>query len=389
MSVLQNTIPWSTPWFNGLEAAGVASAFETTWLSSGPKVLEFETKMAALAGSKFASAVNNGTSALEIALQAKGIGPGDTVAVPAFTYFATISAVVRVGATPIFVDSEANSFNLCPQDLLAKLASNTKAVIYIDYAGLPANYAAIEKIARKANLIIIHDAAQSPGTTRQGKSIVSEGDISTTSFHAAKLMTTIEGGMIFCNDDQTHRKIKSLRNQGEGSGEKYVHTDFGTNARMTDIQAAIGLAQLDRLPAIVEKRQTLAKNYEKMLQGCPGLQMQQPSDFPESSLSWMLYPILIENRDAIAADLKAAGIDTRIAYARPTYRQPCVQEKYPHLKVSSPRAEYICSRILNLPMFHDMTESQQQRVSDAVKESADKYSNLSAVKKGELTEALS
>jgi len=369
----QSPIPWSTIWLTDAEAAGVAQSFETTWLSMGPKVKAFEERMAAMVGAKYALAISNGTVALELSFQAMGIGPGDTVAVPAFTYFATISSVVKVGATPLFIDSAPGSFNMCAKDLADKVDSNTKAVVYIDYAGLPADYAAIEKVARDANLVIVHDAAQSPGTTRDGQSIVRDGDISTTSFHAAKLMTTVEGGMVFCNDEESYRQVQMLRNQGEAPGEKYVHRAFGTNARMTDMQAAIGLQQLSRLPSIVGKRRALANRYGQLFDGCDGVEVQRVEDFEGFELAWMLYPILVENRDAVAQDLKAEGIDTRIAYARPTHRQPCVQAKYSDLRVSSPRADYICDRVLNLPMFHEMTEAQQARVSEAVKRSVQKH----------------
>lgn len=372
MFIEHESIPWSKPWLNNLESDSVSKIFETNWLSMGPCVKEFESKMATLVGSKFAVATNNGTSALEIALRAKNVGAGDTVVVPSFTYFATVSAVVRTGATPLFVDAGHDSFNLCPIDLATKISSNTKAVVYIDYGGFPANYVDIKNIAHAAGATVIHDAAQSLGTTRNGKSIVSEGDISTTSFHAAKLITTIEGGMIFCDDKELHEKIKRIRNQGEEYGQKYIHQDFGLNARMTDIQAAIGLVQLIKMGSILERRQELAENYTRMLNGFIDIKTHS-SGYLDSDLAWMLYPILIKGRDKVAADLSAVGIDTRIAYPIPTYQQPCVSSKYPDLDSNCPRTEQICSQVLNLPMFHDMTELQQRRITDEIKKSVEKW----------------
>lgn len=364
------SIPWAKPSFDSNELNEVIDSFSSNWLTMGPKVNKFEKEMAHLLSVPFAIAVNNGTIALDIALKSIRIKPSDEVIVPAMTYFATASAVSYQYATPVFVDIDKESFNLDPKRIEDAISKKTKAILFIDYGGNPANFDSIKEISKKYNLSLLQDGAQSLGGIYKGKPMGAQAKISTMSFHMAKIITCVEGGMIFTHDKNLMSEVLSRRNQGEVGKENYNHVFLGTNARMTDIQAAIGLAQLKKLPIFLEKRKNIAKKYDELFNQYD-LNVKTISTLRKNSINpYFLYPILIDNRDQIALYIKKKyGIDTRIAYSMPVYEQKLYSEgRAKFKKMDCPVAESITSKILNLPIFPDMNEAMIEKVVLSIKD---------------------
>jgi perosamine synthetase len=364
------SIPWAKPSFDSNELNEVIDSFSSNWLTMGPKVNKFEKEMAHLLSVPFAIAVNNGTIALDIALKSIRIKPSDEVIVPAMTYFSTASAVSYQYATPVFVDIDKESFNLDPKRIEDAISKKTKAILFIDYGGNPANFDSIKEISKKYNLSLLQDGAQSLGGIYKGKPMGAQAKISTMSFHMAKIITCVEGGMIFTHDKNLMSEVLSRRNQGEVGKENYNHVFLGTNARMTDIQAAIGLAQLKKLPIFLEKRKNIAKKYDELFNQYD-LNVKTISTLRKNSINpYFLYPILIDNRDQIALYIKKKyGIDTRIAYSMPVYEQKLYSEgKAKFKKMDCPVAESITSKILNLPIFPDMNEAMIEKVVLSIKD---------------------
>ncbi len=359
----QNTdpIPWARPAIDDAELKEVVACMNSGWLTSGPRVEKFERLMAVRAGRKHAIAVSNGTAALELALRVLGITTGDEVIVPALSYVATASAVALQGATPVFADVDAKNLGLNPRAAEKEITPRTRAILCTDHGGNPCNYAAMTKLAKENKIPLIVDGAQSIGSCFDGKPTLSYGVISTTSFHAAKMITTVEGGMVFTDDATLDRRMRMIRSQGEDPARKYHHVELGHNFRMTELQAAIGLAQMAKLDTLLEERQHLAANYDRLFAGtgwsaAPGLDRAQNSYF--------LYLLVVPDRDEVMARLKQRGIDTRACYPMPLYAQPIFRSRR---KYFCPVAERTCAGILNPPMFHGLTGQQQDRIAGELK----------------------
>jgi dTDP-4-amino-4,6-dideoxygalactose transaminase len=270
---------------------------------------------------------------------------------------ATATTVAMQGATPVFADVDARNFGLDPDQAVRKITSNTRAVLTTDHGGSPCDYSALSQICHDHNLPLIVDGAQSIGTTFGGRPALSYGLLSTTSFHAAKTITTIEGGMVFTDDKKLDRRLRMIRSQGEDPGRKYYHIELGHNFRMTELQAAIGLAQLTKLDALLAERKQLANEYRKLF-ATTGLK--SPPGLSASDNSYFLYSLLVPNRDEVMKRLKLRGIDTRACYPLPLYDQPIFRSLN---RPSCPVTETACAGILNPPMFHGLTKSDQERVA--------------------------
>ena len=355
-------IPWSEPCIGPAEIQAVAQVMESGWLSMGARTRLFEERWADVVSARHAVAVSNGTVALDIALAALGIGRDDEVALPAIGYIAIVSSIIRCGAKPVFVDVDVNTLNMAPQDLASKVSDRCRCIVYMDYGGIPAQSDAIRDIGRSFGIPVLHDAAQTMGARRNGQMLGLNGDISTTSFHATKLATAIEGGMIFTNNDQLATVCRKLRNQGEDPKRKYFHSRVGFNGRITDMQAAIGLVQLKRLNEAVDKRNSLAAVYTELLRTANVKIVM--SYRAEELQSWFFYSVLIEGRDSVARMLKDQGIDTRSPYPLPLYRQRAVLKSGFEVCESRicPNAEFVARRVLALPMYENLRRNQQQRV---------------------------
>ena len=345
-------IPWAQPDIDKKELDAVIKVFKSDRFTMGNNVKLFEKEMSLYCNSKYSLAVSNGTVALDLALKAINIKPGDEVILPAVSYFSSASSVSYQNATPVFVDIDINNFCIDPNKIENAITNRTKAIIYIDYGGIPADYQKIKKIAKKHKLLIINDAAQSLGSSYKNKNLGNFGDISTMSFHMAKILTTIEGGMIFTDNKKLYSKVLTLRNIGEPINQKYKHHLIGTNARMTEINAAIGLEQLKKLEQFIKKRNKIANLYLKKIEEYE-LPIVTPNIKNNVRNSYFFFPILIQNRDKVARQLKEIfKIDTRVAYPIPIYKQKVYAEYLaPHKKTKCPISEDFCKKVLNLPIY--------------------------------------
>ncbi len=330
-------IPWAKPAIDDAELNEVIACMKSGWLTSGPRVELFEQEMARRAGRAFGVAVSNGTSALDLALRAINIRPGDQVVVPALSYVATASTAAMQGATPVFVDVDPRNLGLDPDRAARAINNNTKALVCTDHGGCPCDYAVLTQVSAEHNVPLIVDGAQSIGSTFAGKPTLSFGLLSTTSFHAAKMITTVEGGMVFTDDAKLNRRLRMIRSQGEDPSQKYHHVELGHNFRMTELQAAIGLAQLTKLDALLKERQQMAGEYERLfadteLRTLPGI--------PRGRNSYFLFSIMVPHRDAVMAALRQRGIDTRACYPKPLYDQPIFKT---NIRPNCPVTEKACA----------------------------------------------
>ena len=349
-------IPWARPSIDAAERQAVIDCMDSGWLSSGPRVERFEHALAERAGRKYGVAVSNGTAALDVALRALGIGRGDRVIVPAFSYVATASAVSLQGATPVFADVDRRNLGLDPRCVEQLLARDVRAIICTDHGGSACDYARLTAIADRAGIPLLVDGAQSIGSTFAGRPTLGYGAVSTTSFHAAKTMTTVEGGMVFVDDPALARKLRILKSQGEDPDQKYHHIELGHNFRMTELQAAIGLAQLDKLDTMLAERERSATLYRNAF-AAAGLQ--SPPGLADARSGQFLFSLLVPHRDEVVGRLRQRGIESRVCYPKPLYAQPIFQglgfER-------CPVTEDACARIINPPLFFGLTPGQQQRV---------------------------
>ncbi len=361
-------IPWADPILEKVELDQVKSTFKSQRFTSGKIVKKFESLMAKYLNVKYAVAVSNGTVALDLALKTMKIGIGDEVIVPAMTYISSASSISYQNAKPVFVDIDRNTFNIEIKEIEKAITKKTKAIIFIDYGGNPSRIAEILKLGKKYKIPIIQDGAQSLGAKYKGKNIGANGDVSTMSFHMAKIITTIEGGMVFTNKKKIYDELLIRRNIGEPKNKKYTHTLLGTNARMTEINAGIGIAQLSKLENFVQKRNIIAKRYDDLFKNNTNKIQILKRRSKEYRNSYFLYPILLNNRDKIAKNLlKLYGIDTRIAYPMPIYEQPLYSKKiHKYVSMDCPNTKYVTKKILNLPIYPTMSIKDVDKVYQAV-----------------------
>lgn len=360
-------IPWAVPTVGKEELAQVTASFEADWLTMGPKVREFESRMAKLLGAKHALAVGNGTVALDMLFRTLGIAPGDEVIVPAMTYIATSASVSFQHAVPVFVDIDPVTWNLDPARIAEAISDKTKAIVFIDYGGNPADYDAIAAIGKERDIHVVQDGAQSLGAKDEGGNPVgAQAAYATMSFHMAKVMTTVEGGMVFTSDDAAYEELRARRNQGEKPGEKYIHSFLGTNGRMMDMQAGIGLAQLDKVQWMLAERRRVAARYDDKFAKAAHVECARARTGCHHA--YFFYPVLVDKRDDVASQLRADhGIDTRVAYPMPVYEQPVYRDgREASRHLPCPVAERVTGRVLNLPIFPQMTDAQVDKVADAV-----------------------
>lgn len=357
-------IPWAVPPVGQEEAEAAREAVASTRLSMGSSVRSFEAAMASYAGRRHALAVSNGTDALEIAMRLLKLGPGDEVLVSSLSYIATVNCIIRSGAVPIFCDVEATSLNIDPVDAAARITSRTRALIVADYCGFSVDYERLEPICIDHGIDMIVDGAQSIGTFHRDRPALGFGRIATTSFHSAKIITTGEGGMVLFDEDRLMELGQRFRGQGEIPGRKYMHDALGFNHRITDIQGAIGNVQMSKLPDLHAARRRHGARYHDGLAGLARVDVIDA--LPDTTPAWFTLPILVDERDRLATFLRAKGIETRSLYPIPTYRQPIAE--YPPHPEARPNAEAAAARVINLPLFAQMTNDQIDEVVGAVVE---------------------
>ncbi len=363
-------IPVAEPLFAGNERDYLTECITTGWISSvGPFVGKFEQQFAHYIGCRYGVAVHTGTAALHLALVALDIGPGDEVIVPTLTFAATANAVLYTGATPVFVDAEESTWNIDPEKIEEKITARTRAIIPVHLYGHPCDMDPILALARKYNLTVIEDAAEAHGAEYKGQRVGSLGAISCFSFFGNKIITTGEGGICLCNRASLVARITKLRDHGMRKDKRYWHDEIGFNYRMTNLQAAVGLAQFEKLDWFIARKQENAALYRQALTPLENL-IQPPQKSWAKNVYWMYTFLLKENkntvsRDTLAARLRANNIDTRPVFY-PLHQmepyQPYVQGQL------FPVAEKISRTGLNLPSAVTLTAEQIQEITTIIKE---------------------
>lgn len=302
------------PSFLGNEKKYLVDTIDSGWISSiGPYIEKFEAEFARYHGVKHAVATHNGTIALHLALAAAGITSGDEVIVPDFTFVATANSVRYCNAQPILADVERDDWNLSPESVTANITSKTKAIIPVHLYGNPARMNELRAIAKQHNLIIIEDCAEALGATYQGERVGTMGDIGCFSFFGNKIITTGEGGMCITNNDELAERMRILRDHGMNRSKKYWYDLLGFNYRMTNMQAAVGLAQLEQIDGLLKTRDDIYRTYKNAFSNCKEIVLQE--NHHQQSVNWIftlrMQGVSEEQRDAVMADLKAQNIDSR------------------------------------------------------------------------------
>jgi perosamine synthetase len=374
------TIPVARPWLGEEEAAAAAEAIASGWIAQGPRVAEFESAFAESIGAGHAVALSSCTTALHLALIAAGIGPGDDVIVPSLSFIATTNSVRYVGARPVFADVEKATQNLVPETVEPRLTGRTRAVILVDQAGVPADLDRMRTLCEPRGIVIIEDAACAVGATYRGRPVGAGAWLAAFSFHPRKVLTTGEGGMLVTPDGEIAARARRLREHGMDVSaaqrnasrqpviEKYLEVGF--NYRMTDIQAAIGLVQLRKLDQMVTRRRILGERYQDLLADIPGLEMIHDPAYGTTNYQgfWLALPADFPvSRNELLHMLADAGVSVRrgvmAAHLEPAYSgQPCAP---------LPVTERLTACSLALPLFHDMTEDQQDLVVSVIHAAAD------------------
>ena len=362
-------IPVTDLSFEGNELAYVTDCIKTGWVSSlGKYVREFEERFGGYCGAKFGIATSNGTTALHLALAVLGIGPGDEVLVPTLTFVATANAVVYTGAKPVFVDSEPRTWNLDAARIEEKITERSKAIIPVHVYGHPADMDPILEIARRHHLYVIEDAAEAHGALYKGRRVGSLGDMSCFSFYGNKIITTGEGGMVLTDNAEWAERARRLRDHGMSKEKRYWHPEIGFNYRLTNLQAALGVAQLERIDGIIAAKRRNAALYNDLLRDVPGVSLPPEAAWAQS-VYWM-YSILVEDqygrsRDELMKELKASEIDSRPIFY-PIHTMP------PYLPGSQgqefPIAVELSRKGLNLPSSATLTPQQINQICQAIQE---------------------
>ncbi|HEY3242838.1 MAG TPA: DegT/DnrJ/EryC1/StrS family aminotransferase [Phycisphaerae bacterium] len=360
-------IPVCEPLLDGREREYVLDCLEGNWISSQGEYLErFERAFAAFCGARFGVACSNGTVALHLALEALGIGPGAEVIIPAFTLIVSANMVCLAGATPVLVDVEPDTWCIDPQLIEAKITPRTRAIMTVHMYGHPCDMDAINALARRHRLFVIEDAAEAHGATYRGRRVGAIGDVGAFSFYGNKIITTGEGGMLVTNDERIAERAALLRNQAF-EAERFVHRHVGFNYRMTNIQAAIGLAQCERLPEKIERKIEVARIYDELLGDEHSIT--RPAQRDGCMNVYWMYGILLNNSFGCSArqvreTLADRGVETRPFFV-PMHRQPVYQgsdPRWPDLRGAYPVSDDLARRGLYLPSGLGLTRADQEYV---------------------------
>lgn len=351
----QNIIPVYQPSLSGREKEYVLECLDTNWISAkGRFVGEFEAQFALKIGSSYAATCSNGTVALHLALLSIGIGCGDEVLVPTFTYIASVNAICYVNATPVFVDSDPLTWQIDVEDLEKKITDRTKAIMVVHLYGQPANMDAIMKLASRHKLRVVEDCAEAFGSRYAGRHVGMFGDVATFSFFGNKSITTGEGGMVITNSKDIHCAVVKLKGQGLSDNRYYWHDVVGYNYRMTNICAAIGLAQLERADQIIQRKRQLNEIYTEHLKALP---LHLSKEMSNSTHSFWMISILLDDRecrDPLMKFLLDRGIETR-PFFYPVHKMPAYKK---YNDDCLPVAENLAYRGLNLPSWPDLKNEE-------------------------------
>ena len=372
-------IPYGHQYIDDEDINAVVEVLKSDYLTTGPKITEFERTVADYVGAKYAVAVSNGTAALHIACLAAGIKEGDEVITTPITFAASANCVLYCGGTPVFADIDSETYNIDPKDIERKITDKTKAIIPVHLSGQPCDMDAIHEIARKHNLLVIEDGAHALGASYHGKMIGSLSDMTIFSFHPVKPITTGEGGMVVTNDENLYKRLQLFRSHGITRDEEmmtenqggwyYQQLELGYNYRITDIQAALGCSQMKKIDTFIEKRREIAKRYDEAFSNLDGIIV--PKQLDNTLSGWHLYIIQVtgKKRKVVYDKLREAGIGVNVHYI-PVYKHPYYQN-HGYLDVCMPNAELVYDRMISLPIYPGLTKEEQDFVIKVVKESVD------------------
>ncbi len=368
-------IPVNEPLLNGREKELLAQCIKTGWISSdGPFVGEFEKRFASYIGTDFGVAVCNGTAALEAALFAAGIGKGDEVIMPTFTIISCALAVIRLGVVPVLVDAEPETWNMNVNQIEPRVTPRTKAIMAVHIYGHPVDMGPLLKIAKKHKLIVIEDAAEAHGAEYKGKKCGSLGDISAFSFYANKIVTTGEGGMVLTSNAKFAERAKSYRNLCFRPEKRFFHTELGFNYRMTNLQAAVGVAQIERINEFIGIKRKFGDYYRKKLSRIKGIKFQ--TEKPWAKTVYWMYCIELAYETGLNADFVMNELGKRDIGTRPFFlglhEQPALRDLGLFKGENYPVAERIARQGLYLPSGLTLTKRQVDKVVASIKEIMEK-----------------
>jgi perosamine synthetase len=377
--IRSSLLPYGRQHIEEDDIAAVVEVLRSDWLTVGPTVETFEQAFARFVGASHAVAVSSGTAALHAAMHALEIGPGDEVIVPPLTFAASANCVIYQGGTPVFADVEPGSLLLDPRQVAAKLTTRTKAIIAVDYAGQPCDYDALRALARQHHVALVADACHSVGGDYRGRAVGVLGDLTAFSFHPVKHLTTGEGGMVTTDDASLAQRLRMFRNHGIATDHRqraarggfyYEMVTLGYNYRLTDIQCALGLSQLKKLPSFLRRRREIAARYDEAFAALEGISPVQVQ--ADRTSAYHLYPVQLYTeatdltRDVIYNALRAENIGVNVHYL-PVHLHPYYRRRFGTGPGLCPVAEAAYERLITLPLFPRMTDADVTDVIAAVR----------------------
>jgi perosamine synthetase len=365
------SIPVNVPKLDGNEAKYLVQAIESGWISSeGPFVNQFEQQFAKRHGRKHAIAVSSGTAALQCSVNALDLSPGDEIIIPSFTIISCVIPVIESGATPVLVDCDPETFNSAPEQIISAITPKTKAIMLVHIYGLPVDADPILEIARERGIKIIEDTAEAIGLEYKNRACGSLGDVSTFSFYPNKHITTGEGGMVLTDDDQIAERCQGARNLCLKEPRRFRHTRIGWNFRMTNIQAAIGLAQLEKLDQTISRKRWIGNKYNDLLDGCASLQLPLPETSYAKNIYWV-YPVVLNDSCPLGAPeamakLEELKIGTR-PFFYPMHKQPVFRKMGLFENQSLVNSEHLAERGFYIPAGIGISEEEIHFVVDSLR----------------------
>jgi perosamine synthetase len=365
-------IPLSSPEITESDIEAVVQVLKTPRLSLGPKLVEFEEKMAGYIGVRYAVAVNSGTSALHLIVRALDIKDGDEVITTPFSFIASANCVLFERAKPVFVDIDPVTLNIDVNHIEEQITDKTRAILAVDVFGYPADWDELEQLARKRNLLLIEDSCEALGAQYKGRKLGTFGEAGAFAFYPNKQMTTGEGGIIVTGNEKIASLCRSMRNQGRGEGDEWLqHSRLGYNYRLSDINCALGIAQLERIESILLKREQVARLYNIRLSELKGIQV--PFSSPEIKRSWFVYVVVLadsytaEHRNKILEEMKRRGIGCS-NYFTPIHLQPFYRKIFGFKEGDFPITEHVSVRTIALPFYSNLSEQDINSVVQNLKE---------------------
>ena len=383
--VRSTLLPYGRQSIDEADIQAMVDVLRSDWLTTGPKVQEFEDLFAARVGARYAVCLSSGTAALHAAAYAAGLKAGDEAITTPMTFAATANCILYQGATSVFSDVSPDTLNLDPEQLKARITPKSRAILPVDYAGHPADLDAICEIARACGLVVIEDACHALGAVYRGRRVGSIADMTVFSFHPVKHITTGEGGMVTTNNPQFSESLRRFRNHGISSDARqrqnagqwhYEMVLLGFNYRLPDILCALGIEQLKKLDANLERRRDIAARYTSAFRSIPGIV--PPAVRAEANPAWHLYPIRVDlkklsvDRAGVFSALRAENIGVNVHYI-PVHFHPYYQARFGFAAGSFPTAEQAYEQLITLPMFHGMSDQDVEDVIHAVTKVAEHY----------------